>query len=242
MRILTGDEIVQQLTSIDAYRAASGEHGDTVTTAALAKSGAALAVAAITNFGANDPVLINGSGGPELNEISAAPAGLAIALKRKALFAQAAGARVLEMAQVALGHIAEDSAEISGTNPANAVTAATSRVPIAYIAGGGELSFRFGLLGFNIENIQLAFGITEDVEGMGTVADPFQGSINASNVGTFGPLCFRGRGVRPDGYIVELDMLGVTITGSPTINYSGKTGRSIPLEGRARAHAIRVFK
>ena len=240
-RLNTGDEVFESLTAIDLYREAPAAHGDTLTTAAILQSDLTTTVAAITNFAALDPVLIAGDAGHELNSVDGAPAGLIITLLRKLVFAQSIGARVVEMVKVPIGHIGEDSAEYSGSPAVNAVAAATSKFPIAYIAVGGELGFKFSLLGYNIENLQLAFGVVENVIGVGTAADPYQGGVGLSSP-PHGLLAFRARGVRKDGSLTEVDFLGCTITGSPTENISGKSGRPIPIEGRCLNHVKRIWK
>jgi hypothetical protein len=240
-RLNTGDEVLESLTAIDLYREATGTHGDTLTTAAILQSDLTTTVAAITNFTTLDPVLIVGDAGHELNSLNGAPAGLILTLLRKLVFAQSAGARVVEMVKVSIGHIGEDSAEYSGSPAVNAVAAATSKFPIAYIAVGGELSFKFSLLGYNIENMQLAFGVIENVIGAGTSADPYQGGVGLTSP-NLGLLAFRARGVRKDGSLTEVDFLGCTITGSPTENISGKSGRPIPIEGRCVCHIKRIWK
>jgi hypothetical protein len=55
-------------------------------------------------------------------------------------------------------------------------------------------------------------------------------------------LCIKFTGLRKDGWTVELDAVGCSITGSPTANTSGKTARPIPVEGRCLTHVINVYK
>lgn len=240
-RLNTGDEVLESLSGIDLYREVVGVHGDTLTTAPILQSDLTATVVAITNFAALDPVLIIGDAGHELNSVNGAPAGLVITLLRKLVFAQSTGARVVEMVKVPIGHIGEDSAEYNGSPAVNPVTAATSKFPVAYIAVGGELGFKFSLLGYNVENMQLAFGVVENVIGAGTPSDPYQGGVGLSSP-PHGLLNFRARGVRKDGSLTEVDFLGCTITGSPTENISGKQGRPIPIEGRCLNHIKRVWK
>ena len=240
-RLLTGDEVYTELSSIVAYREPTSTHGDTLTTDAQAVADISIDLTSATNFVANDPILISGDQGSELNEISAI-AVLVATLKRKVLFANSIGSRVLGLVRIPLGHIGEDSAEFSGAPTVNAVPAATSKTPIAYIAVGGELSGRFSLTGFNVLNMQLAFGAAESEIGTGVVGDPYRGAIGRAAMGTQGILCFKATGLRKDGSTIEVDFVDVTITGSPTMNVSGKTGRPIPVEFRAITHVINIWK
>jgi hypothetical protein len=240
-RTLLGDEIIESLQSVAAYREVVGTHGDSTTSVASVVGTNSETVVSATNFTSNDPIYIAGDQGAELNEI-ASIAALVLTLKRKRLYADSIGAVVKEMVRVALGHIAEDSAEISGAPTINAIPAATSKTPVAYISIGGELTFRFGLLGFNIENLQLAFGAPESVVGTGTPADPYRGAIGRAAMGSGGLLCMKFTGIRKDGWSVELDAVGCSITGSPAANASGKTARPIPVEGRCLTHVISIYK
>jgi hypothetical protein len=240
-RTLLGDEIIESLSSVAAYREVVGGHGDSLTTVLSVVGSNTDTVASGTNFASNDPAYIAGDQGAELNEVSSIATNV-ITWKRKRLYADSIGAVVKEMTRVALGHIAEDSAEIAGAPTINAVPAATSKTPVAYISVGGELTFRFGLLGFNIENLQTAFGAPESVQGTGTPADPYRGAIGRAQMGGQGLLCIKFTGLRKDGWTVELDAVGCSITGSPTANTSGKTARPIPVEGRCLTHVINVYK
>jgi hypothetical protein len=240
-RLLTGDEVFESLSSIAAYREVVGTHGDSTTSVASVVGTASDTVVSGTNFVSNDPAYIVGDQGAELNEVSSIASNV-ITWKRKRLFADAIGALVKEMLRIPLGHIGEDSAEFSGAPTVNAVPAATSKTPIAYISVGGELTGRFSLTGFNILNVQLAFGAAESELGTGTPSDPYQGAIGRSAMGFPGLLCFRATGLRKDASVVEVDFVGVTISGSPTVNISGKTARPIPVEFKALTHIVRVWK
>jgi hypothetical protein len=240
-RLLTGDEIIESLSSVAAYREVVGTHGDSTLSVASVSGTTSDTVVSGTNFVSNDPAYISGDQGAELNEVSSIATNV-ITWKRKRLFSDSIGALVKEMTRIPLGHISEDSAEISGTPAINAVPAATSKTPIAYISVAGELTFRFGLLGWNIENVQLAFGATEAVIGTGIPSDPYEGAIGRAAMGASGLLCIRFTGLRKDGSTVEVDAVGCSITGSPTANVSGKTARPIPVEGRCLTHIVRVWK
>jgi hypothetical protein len=240
-RTLLGDEIIESLSNVAAYREVVGTHGDSTTSVASTVGSNTDTVAVATNFASNDPAYIAGDQGAELNEVSSVAAQV-ITWKRKRLYADSIGAIVKEMLRIPLGHIGEDSAQISGAPTINAVPAATSKTPVAYISVGGELTFSFGLLGWNIENVQLAFGAPESVLGVGTPADPYRGAVGRAQMGGQGLLCIKFTGLRKDGWSVEVDAVGCSITGSPAANVSGKTSRPIPVEGRCLTHVINIYK
>ncbi len=238
-RLLTGN-VIESLTSVAAYREVVGTHGDSTTSVASVVGTATDTVVSGINFVSNDPAYIAGDQGAELNEVSSIAANV-ITWKRKRAFADAIGAIVKEMLRIPLGHIAEDSMQVSGAPTVNAVPAATSKTPVAYIAIGGELTFAFGLLEFNILNMQMAFGTAENELGTGTPSDPYQGAIGRAAMVSAGLLCIRSTGLLKDGKTVEVDMVGCTITGSPSANLSGKTAKPIPVEGRCLTHIVRIW-
>jgi hypothetical protein len=162
-RTLLGDEIIESLSSVAAYREVVGAHGDSTTSVASVVGTNTDTVALGTNFGSNDPAYIAGDAGAELNEISAIATNV-ITWKRKRLYADSIG------------------------------------------------------------------------------ADPYRGAIGRAQMGGQGLLCIKFTGLRKDGWTVELDAVGCSITGSPTANASGKTARPIPVEGRCLTHVINVYK
>jgi hypothetical protein len=198
-------------------------------------------VAAGTNFGSNDPAYIAGDQGAELNEVSSIATNV-ITWKRKRLYADSIGAVVKEMTARRSGPYRRRLGRDLGRADDQRRARGDVEDAVAYISVGGELTFRFGLLGFNIENFQTAFGAPESVQGTGTPADPYRGAIGRAQMGGQGLLCIKFTGLRKDGYTVELDAVGCSITGSPTANVSGKTARPIPVEGRCLTHVINVYK
>lgn len=237
----TAQSVMESLTSLDLYRIPSGVVGDTVTTDAITEGDIDAAVASIVNFAANDPVFIQGSGGTELNAVAVA-AGLLLTFGRKAKLPQDIGARIVEAARYPLGHIAEDSVSFGGSSTVNAVPAATSRTPIAYISVGGELSFSFGLLGIDSRTLAVAFAQAEKEIGVGTAADPYQISLDQSSIGSVGLQVFRARGLRKDGSIVEVDFNDAVVAVSGEVNVSGKSARPFTVSGRATSHIVRIWK
>jgi len=231
--------VIKSLTSISAYKIVSAG-GDTTTTANAAKDAATILVTAATSFTNLDPIAIMGDGGSELNGWTSVSS-LTVTLARKLAIAQTAGARVVEMAAVAMGHIAEDSARFGGTSQSTPIPAATSSTPIGYLSGSGELTFGFGLLSFDARSLAYAFGQDELETGAGSASDPYQDVFGQASVGQHGVLFFRARGVRKDGAIVEVDFNDCTIDAAADVNISGKTVRPIPVGGRCTSIIARIW-
>lgn len=232
--------IIESLTSMTSYRPQATTPGDTTLTANAARDAATVPFAAVTNFAANDPIAIIGDGGTELNSY-VSTATLVVTLGRKLVLAQTSGARVLEMEALALGDIAEDSVRFTGASSSTPIPAATSRTPIGYLSNPGELGFAFGLLSYDYRSLALAFGMNELETGAGSASDPYQFSIGRDDVAAHGLLCFRGRGVRTDGKIVEVDFLDCTIDVSADVNISGKTVRPINVAGKCTGVISRIW-
>jgi hypothetical protein len=128
-----------------------------------------------------------------------------------------------------------------GSSTSNPIPAATSRTPIGYLSVGGDLTFGFGLLSFDTRSLAFAFGQDELETGAGSASDPYQTVISQESVGAHGILCFRARGVRKDGMIIEVDFNDVTIDAAADVNISGKTVRPIAVGGRCTSHIMRAW-
>lgn len=237
--ITTVASVFKTLTSITIYRETSGTHGSTTTTAALARSALTIPVAAITNFSNLDEIVIQGDGGTELNSINGVPAGSNIVPARPILIVQSSGAAVIEMTASPAGHIAEGSARTGGTATVTPIPAATSATPIGYFNVGGALSFAFSVLGWDHRAIALAFGQEELETGAGTSGDPWQTVVGQASVGTHNLLCFRARGVRKDGKILEIDALDCTLSVQADLNISGKVVNPVAVAGSCTTLAYR---
>jgi hypothetical protein len=237
--IATVASVFKTLTSITAYREVSGTHGDTTTTSALARLAATIPVAAITNFLDLDSIVIQGDGGTELNSINGAPAGSNIVPARPIALVQSSGAAVKEMVASPAGHIAENSARFGGSASVVPIPAATSATPIGYFNVPGALSFNFGVLGFDHRSLAFVFGKEEDESGVGTAADPYQSVIGQSTVGIHNLLCFRARGVRKDGKIIEVDFCDVTLAVNADVNISGKQVNPLAVGGNCTTTIVR---
>ena len=221
-----GLEVFSRVVSIEKYALATTAVGDQLTTAAAAAGGSAVTVGAITGFAANDPVFLVGSGGFELNAVGT-PA-VNMPLLYKLAFAHAAGARLVEAQRLDLGHLDEGGVTFGGSVQLNPVNAATSRVPIAYVAGAGELTANFNLRGYNNLNLATIFGLDEAETGAGTAADPYQLGISGATIGAHGLQAYRVRGLLADGVTnVMLDFCGATVQVNANVQLGGGNGAAL---------------
>lgn len=234
--------IFQKLTSIDAYRIATGTFGDTTSADAITPPDTSVAVDGTLNFTDGDPIFVVGSGGLELDEIVGAPVGSPLVLRRPLMIAQDAGARIVEAVRLPLGHIGEDSATFSAASTSTPIPAATSSSPIGHFFVPGDLTGAFSLITMSPRSVAIAFGQAENTSGTGTSASPTQQLVNGQTIGTAGLLCFRAAGLLKDGTFCEVDFLDATVAGTATINISGKALRPIPVSFGCTGYIIRTWR
>lgn len=237
----TQTAVFKNVTEIAMYRIASGTIGDTTTTAAIAVGDATCDLTAVTNFADGDPVFIVGTGEAfELNAIDGTPATTSNPLLYPALIAQDTGARFVEAVKVSLGYPTRDGLSFTGSLDSTPIESAISRLPIGYVEGVAELSLNFGLLGWEIENLQLMFGAEESVSGSGTEADPLQGVVLGSDVASAGLRCLSIKGTRRDNKIWQTIFLNFTHTVSGDVQM-GKDTASYPVSGNCTGIIKRVW-
>jgi hypothetical protein len=98
-RTLLGDEIIESLSSVAAYREVVGTHGDSTTDRSSVVGTNTDTVAVGHQLRSNDPAYIAGDQGAELNEVSSIATNV-ITWKRKRLYADSIGAVVKEMTRI----------------------------------------------------------------------------------------------------------------------------------------------
>jgi len=238
-RLNDGTELWKALTDLSAYRIAAAG-GDTVLTAAVVLPGvASVSVSATTGFASLDPVAIVGTGGVELNTIGGAPA-LAMPLKYKTAFAHAVGARFVELASAALGHLEEGGIAVDPSMDQIAINSAIASGPVAYMIASGELKFGFGLLGFNGPNWQFWTGTPELETGAGTAADPYQVGIGVSTMGTEGLMVLRGSGFLQNGKNVFVDFCNARVSPTGGLKINRKDAAILPCQVSCTNIVVRI--
>lgn len=208
-RLNNAQELFRRLDSLQVFRQA----GSTQTTlaAAYTASQATLNLTSSTGFTANDAVIVAGSDGAELLAITAVTPTSAVPLLQPAVLANPSGSLVYRATGVSLGELEEGGIRLGGQAPLVPINSALKGAPIAYFYGYGDFSASFGLLGFNVLNLQTMFGITESEVGSGVSATPWAGAFKGSNIGTQGIQVVRATGVRQDGQTVVVDFCDAKI-------------------------------
>jgi len=238
-RLNNGQEIFRKLDKLEVFRAVATTPGDQTITSAVAVGASTVPVAAITNFTANDPVFLIGSGGLELNRIGT-PA-TTMPLLRKTGLAHLTGARLLEAIATDFGHIDESGVVMSPSAALTAIPSALSALPVQYISGVGEIGFNFNLLGFNLLNLCTIFGIPEAEQGAGTSGDPWQVFVSGAAMGTQGTQVIRATGTRHDGLNIEVDFLDVRVEVQGSVTLNRNAPAVLPFAGKCTALAMRIF-
>ena len=222
-RTLNGTGLFKQIDSISAFRIPTSTFGDTVSTDALTVGDADVTVSAVTNFTAADYCAVIGSGGSQMHKVGAI-AGSVITFAWKNALAHIAGARVVELVEVPLGHISEQGLTFGASLPLTPVKAATSRTPIAYMSEPGEMNVSFSLLEAALENLLFAAGATETLLGTGTAADPHVAALGQDTLGSQGFQVIRMKGTRFDAKTVWMDF----VDAKTEVNLSATIGSGQP--------------
>lgn len=239
-RTLDFNELFRKLDSLQVFRQVAAG-GNTSLAAALASAASVANLASATSFTSGDAVFIIGSGGTELNAITAVTPASAVPLLYKANFAQASGASFVEAVATTLGHIEEGGIVMNASQPVTPINSAFDALPLTYIYGYGELGATFGLLGFNGLNLQTALGIPESEQGTGTSGDPYQVGVSGAVMGTQGIQCFRAMGTRHDGKTVMLDFNNAKISMEGAVNLNRSAAAVIPCSIKFSTAVLRIY-
>ena len=233
-----GTELWKALTDLSAYRIAAAG-GDTIVTPSISVGMSSVSVSATTGFASLDPIAIVGTGGVELNAIGGAPA-IAMPLKYKTAFAHAAGARFVEMAVAALGHLEEGGIAVDPSMDQIAINSAIATGPVAYMIASGELKFGFGLLGFNGPNWQFWTGTPEAEIGTGVAADPYQVGIGVASMGTEGLMVLRASGFLQNGKNVFVDFCNARVSPTGGLKINRKEAAILPCQVSCTNIVVRI--
>ena len=237
-RANTQTEVYKNITEIAMYDVAAA-NGDTTVPGALAAGASTVTVASGTNFAADEPIFIIGTGGFERNEVDSVATNT-ITLKYKLAIDQDAGARLVSASKTILGYPTRDGLSFTGSLQNTPIESAIASLPIGYIAGNAELSLNFALLGWNIENLQLMFGAPESVTGAGTEADPYQGAVLAETVATAGLRAIVVTGTLRDLKNFTIDFLNFQHEISGNVQM-GKDVASYPVSGKCTGLVKRLW-
>lgn len=238
-RTNAGGELWKELASLTLYRIQTGTIGNTTTTEAVLGNGTetSIDVVAATNFTANDPVFLIGTGGLELLVIGT-PATI-MPLTPPPKIPQATGARMVEATAVALGKIPQGAINWTSASALTAVFEEINRTPVVYLPGTIEFTLNGALFGYNGPNIAFVNGYAESETGDGAAyATAYQQAIGFPGQALQTEQVMRIRGLRHDAQNVEIDFLNAYIEGA----VNSTLGREAPatLNFAAKASAIIV--
>jgi hypothetical protein len=238
-RLNNGTELWRKLDQLSVFRIVSGG-GSQALTASAAAADTVLTLGSATLFTLNDPIIISGPGGVELNFIGTPATSMPLRYKLGAAQDTTSGTcTVYEAVETVLGHVTEEGASVNGSFTQTEIRSALADLPIAYIGAQAGISFSFNLLGFNVLNWQTAFGITEAEQGTGTAADPHQGYFGGTSFGTQTTQCFRFEGTRHDGQAVHVELYDGKIEIGGTTQLNRTAAASIPCTVKGTAFRIR---
>jgi hypothetical protein len=237
-RQLDGTSLWRRLLSVQYFRIQSGTIGDTLTTAPVLGDGTetTIAVTAITNFTAADPVFVIGDGGVELFKIGTPNVTMPVTFKPK--IPQSTGARFVEAAAVPLGKPSDEGITISPSKQLTEIFSSVDDLPVAFIDGPVALGIAVPLLEYSGLNWQLALGFAESESGAGSAADPASISIHGQTP-VQGTTIFSFLGLRHDGKYQLVDLLDTRFEASGQVAHNRKGPAIIPVSLKARGMIIR---
>lgn len=221
-RLNTNSELYRKITSVEMVLLQTGTIFDQTTAGSTAKSNATIAVPAITNATANDPLFIIGANYQEINQINGTPA-TTLPLVHKTAAIHPAGTRVVEARILTLGRVEVNGFTITPSQQESIIEAADVDTPVQTTKGTLELSYSFGLLGYNAQNLLNALGYEDNETGAGSAADPYQATIGDPNSTLLSIVGFRVRGIRYDGQLIMHDFTNCSVTPSGAITLGSKS-------------------
>jgi hypothetical protein len=238
-RLNNAQELFRKLDTLQVFR----QVGSTQSAAAaqITAGQAAVNFTSATGFTANDPIIMIGSGGAELNAITAVTPTTAVPLLYPAIVPNPSGTQILRAVATTLGEIEEGGIRIAGSAPLTPINSALQGAPIAYINGIGELTASLGLLGFNLLNLQTIFGVTEGEIGTGAASAPYQVAILGQNIGLVGAQCFRATGTRVDGATIQVDFNNARVEPQGEIPLQRTAAVPLPLLLKFSSMVVRQF-
>lgn len=232
-RLANNVELYRKITAVEMILPQTGTIFDQTTAGSTAKGNTTITVPATTNATNGDPLLIIGSNMVEVNQINAAPV-VAMPLKFKTAAIHPAGTRVLEARIIALGRIEVSGFTLTPSQQETVIEAADVDTAVQTTKGTLELSYNFGLLGHNAQNLLNAFGYDDNESGAGSAADPYQATIGDPNSTLLSIVAFRVTGIRYDGQTVTHDLTNCSVTPTGAITLGSKSSPTvIGFQGKA---------
>lgn len=238
---LTTNELIRQIQKINMFiLETTSPFSTTIATNPVVKEDPDLTVAAITGIGDGEYAIVNGTGGPEIVEVSGAPAGNTVTLRQPVLRAQAIGATVKQARKIDLGYIESAGIQPGFNRQVTPVEAANAETALVFVEGPLQISLAFNMLTFNLPQILASQGLTQDESGAGTAADPYAIIIGPESTKE-AVLAFRGEALLHDGQVLELDFLDARMQSSGNLSIGRTNPTTIPFSLQCSAMLGRMW-
>lgn len=238
-RLNRKSELWSHITSVSALRDQPTSPGSTTLSAAAAAGATSLTVAAITNFAVTEPIRVGRGEETEYVRIhpSTAPSGSTITLDPSTplRYAHAVGDPVVELVATDVGHVADGGLDLELAGSIEDVNAATQRMLFGQLTGFLDIMASFGLLGYNVENIAFALGLSEAtrVLGAGTAGDPRTLTVDMTNTLEVNDIALQFLGARKDGTSVRITAMACEL--DPSLQFTMQRGSKLILPIKANS-------
>lgn len=234
-------ELFSHIKQVRLIRDSTASPGNTTLSAAPVAGAGTISVASITNFAVAETIKVGNGERTEIRKIHplTAPSAGVITLDTTTplLYGHDIGEVVVEQAFDDLGPLSDAGLIIEHTGSVEDVNASTRRMLFSQLTGYYNIRLNFELLGFNVENLALAFAMNAArVLGAGTTAQPRVLTIGRDDeVGEFNDMAFEFLGARKDGTTVKLTAMACEIEPSPQFTVARGVKVPIPLAAKVTA-------
>lgn len=208
-RLNNAQELAKKLTRIQKFTIPTTTPTVDTLSAAVAADDTTVTVTTFASWATGDDIIINGSGGVELNRLGTKPGSSApIPVVRPLTLVQASGAAISKAEKVDLGYIEDAGGTFATSSSKTGIGAANAGGAIAYIDGDTpEQQFSFSVRESSLQNILGAYGIDETtIRGAGTDADPYRALVSSDNIGSQSNFCLRASGLLVSGKTLYFDL------------------------------------
>lgn len=209
-RLNNGTELARFLRSIEKFYIPTTTPTVDTTNAAIVQDEATVTVTTFAPWATDDYIIVEGTGGMELNQLGTKPGSAApIPVRRPFMLAQDTGASIRRALRKDLGYIEDAGGTFTTAASKTGVGAANARSAIAYIDGDTpEQAFSFNLRESSLRNIASAYGADEDaIRGLGTTVNPYRLLIGPNTIGSAANFCLRASGLYVNGKTLYADIM-----------------------------------
>lgn len=226
-------ELFANITDVAFFLDATGTFGSSTLANIEAKGQTTHTLASAANFGDGDYYRVGADEDVEVMHQTGAAAGADITSRWGLGRDHASGEAVVEQTRTTLGHIGDSGFRLTNASDIEVIYSAIRRQVLSQIVSHIDSTFEVQLEGYNLENLCLLYGIAEsNITGSGTAAAPHALFLDGS-VSEVSNLSLEMNGVRKDGLIERVHLLGVEMDpGSLNLEFARKMA-PITIRGRA---------